>query len=349
MPAATLGKFDDRRAARRAALRRGVPRRQAALGRSAVIKVLRSASRRRRDPRSSASCARRGPASQLDHPYAARTSTRSAPSPTACCGSRWSSCAARRSTRCSRSAAPMPLERVRAAARADLRGRPHRARARHRPPRPQAGQRDGDRARRAALPKLLDFGIAKRATRRRAESPGARSPSGDDADRPRRDDRLAALHGARAVERPARRRRPRRHLRARRARVPLPAPAALPFHGATRAELARRAHSHVAPQPLGDRPAARSTRRSRARWPRRPTTRWPTRARRSRRRSARRPARRAAEAVPIFDAAIARGAGSRRRRSRSPMRSRASPRRRRRSRPTPRCAIWSRSPAGGSP
>ena len=109
---------------------------------------------------SSGSCAR--PSSRRGSTIRTRrTSTRSAPSPTACCGSRWSSCAARRSTSWSRERGAMPpsvfaplFERL-----CEVVHTAHELGIVHRDIK-AANVMVIERAGRL-LPKLLDFGIAK--------------------------------------------------------------------------------------------------------------------------------------------------------------------------------------------
>ena len=169
------------------------------------------------------------------------------------------------------------------------------------------------------LPKLLDFGIAKRASTTTLADRRRRRRS----DRPRLGARLAALHGARAVASTPRsvdaRSRP---LRARRARLRgADRPAAVRRRSLR--ELAR-AHAREPLPPLGAAvPARRSTRCSRARWRSEPAIATPTRSS-SRPRCARRPgSARGARRCRMLDETL-RARWSPTRRSRSPRRSRRS-------------------------
>ena len=115
---------------------------QRALGRAAVVKVLRALARAPTRRASSGSLREAQLASRLDHPYAAHIYAFGVEPD----GMLWIAMelvrghAARRAARAQR---PAAARAVRAAVRAALRGRAVRARAGHRPSRHQAGERHG--------------------------------------------------------------------------------------------------------------------------------------------------------------------------------------------------------------
>ena len=292
---------------------------QAQLGRSAVDQGAAARGRARRRTASSASCAR--PSSRRGSiTRTRRTSTRSAPSPMACCGSRWSTCAASTLDElvARRGAMPPAIFAPLFARLCEVVHTAHELGIVHRDIKgsnvmviERAGQ---------LLPKLLDFGIAKgddvaiadASTTRRHRRP-ASSPATAHA-------RLAALHGAGAVdERRPRSTRAPTSTRSACSRIAA-SPASCRSRTSSAAKLAE-AHLH-APAAAAARDAcrARSPTRSCARSRRRPTS-----AGRPRSRSARRCARGRRRARPRRCRSSIRTRATRGcapARSRSPMRSR---------------------------
>jgi len=123
---------------------------QPLLGREAVVKVLHQRLRRN-DVVLQRFMREAQLASRLDHPYA-RTSTRSASSTTTgCSGSRWRWCREPALNRWLRERGPLALDQLVPFLRVRRRCRADGARPRHRPPRPQTVECDGDRARGTAV------------------------------------------------------------------------------------------------------------------------------------------------------------------------------------------------------